>query len=156
MSKPFAFDVIHTYLRAVGIESDCIVNTINDDVLKTVNTYLTQVAEEIGSRLLDMDTNCQEDHKRRRNIYNSICNYFFKYAYCRYWEFKLELSDPPTSKNIDADLFDSNLNLSHVLISIFPEHFEVVDIDFLAHLDIQVRQWIYVHCYEHGLNFHFF
>jgi hypothetical protein len=151
MSKPFATTLAFEYLVKVGLEEGDALYLAQENV-SSVNEFLDDAISFIGETLLETDTCIGEDHKRRFELYSLISQHFFQYGYARFWVFKSPQETFP--KSVDQSLFETGVNFSDCLAKIIDT--TKLDTEFLRHLDIQVRQWIYVYCFENGHNFNFY
>ena len=150
MSTPFATSFAYEYLCKLGLEGDEALSIAQENI-PSINKFLDNATSILRARLYSRNTHL--DHNLRHKIYNLISLHFFKYAYTRCWQFKpIEKTFPD---GIDQSLFETGANFSECIIKFYPE-VEQQDPEFLRHLNIQMRQWLYVYCFENGLNFGFY
>jgi hypothetical protein len=151
MSTPFATSFAYEYLCKLGLEGDEALSIAQEN-LPAINKFLEHATTIIRDGLITSN-DIHLDHKRRFDLYKLISDHFFHYAYVRCWEFKPNEKTFPVG--IDRSIFETGADFSECAVKFF-WHDEQFDPEFLRHLDIQARQWIYVYCFENGINFGFY
>jgi hypothetical protein len=174
----FAYELTLYYLHALGLREDedeyKIQNVVNEcDIEDKIGT----IAHSMESKIRKQDG---EDHsenwRARREAYTSICDHFFEFVYGRSWTFDIEGDRVPGDlSDFFSDLFTSEADcgreadygseadygreadcISHALkTSHDPDILQLLNNMHpgdIKTLDIQARQYIFVYCYEHGIN----
>lgn len=159
----FAYELTLYYLRALGLQEDeneCkIQNVVNEC---DIEGRIEEIARSMESKIRKQDG---EDHsenwRRRREAYNSICDHFFEFVYARSWTFDIEGDRVPDDlSEFFRDLFTGSKGEAYNISEAFQtshdpdilQLFEDIHPGDIKTLDIQARQYIFVYCYEHGIN----
>lgn len=155
MSKPFAVTITYSYLCELEVMAD-VAMTLAEKEVQVVNNFLNIASGYLRDRLAATDTNDHtKDAKYRRDMYNNICTSFFAYGYTRYWVFKPACMSP-FADSINNEIFEGSPSFSEHIALVFPKYVSRFDKEFLAHLDLQIMQWLYTYCFENGINFRFY
>ena len=168
----FAYELTLYYLHALGLREDedeyKIQNVVNEC---DIEDRISAIANSMESKIRKQDG---EDHsenwRARREAYTSICDHFFEFVYGRSWTFDIEGDRVPEDlSDFFRDLFTSEADngreadygreadcISHALkTSHDPDILQLINNMHpgdIRTLDIQARQYIFVYCYEHGIN----
>ena len=169
----FAYELTLYYLHALGLREDedeyKIRNVVNEC---DIEDRIGAIANSMESKIRKQDG---EDHsenwRARREAYTSICDHFFEFVYGRSWTFDIEGDRVPDDlPEFFRDLFTGSEAdcgreadwgreadyISHALkTSHDPEILQLINNMHpgdIRTLDIQARQYIFVYCYEHGIN----
>lgn len=171
----FQDELILHYFRALGCDTEEIEMNFYKELRHVVTKTIEDVSSVIQSRLKIIDTPHQHalNYARRHEIYSTIASYFFEYVYVRCWIFDGHaLGTPNTLMPAYSDIFtinpdvkeDSQDEIYWSISNVLKKHsnFFIINLlntfsdEFLKTIDIQVRQFIFVYCYEHGINLGYF
>jgi hypothetical protein len=183
MLYSFAQELTLFYLRALGLDNIDQDNDLIQEVVEECNIShaISDIAHAILQKIREDEKNFTEhaeNWRTRIGAYNQIAFYFFEYIYTRYWNFNGngESVPPRLSENYKV-IFQSENALSNTegesvvpvqrlwsIANVMSQSsnervlnaFKNKSVEFTKTLDIQTRQYIFVYCYEHGINFDYF
>lgn len=163
MFYSFAEELNLFYLQAFGIDATPeLYLEVKEDLMDSISKIRDSIIK--GLRTLeckDHPTNWDFRHK----TYEIICNHFFSYNYTRYWNFNGNgAAMPVILSRLSKEIFCSENagKLSEVYYMYMENHPELTEKfkdkskEFIETMDVQARQYIFVYCYEHGVNFGYY
>jgi hypothetical protein len=169
MLYTFPEELVLFYLKALDLNLDenmaLIQGIVEECLLKNV---ITSIAGSIMKRIESNEKNIQphrENWRLRFEAYSAISRNFLEYMYTRHWNFNGNARGMPEDlDNNYKALFllpiEGHWNISEALAHAENEQVQNAlknrSINFVKNLDLQARQYIFVYCYEHGINFAYY
>ena len=161
MFYSFSEELNMLYIGALGISDENEHLQIFRQVQPILQEAIITISDIIKQRMEATEEEQENSNWTRRfDAYMTISTQFHLYVYTRYWQFN------GNGPSVPQNLTESYKNIFTFpdtspywnLSSIYEDHnmFKNLTQDFINTLDTQVRQFIFVYCYEHGMNFGYF